>query len=66
MNAVPEFSLNHDYLIDNFRTELEPFLGLVPEDNHANIKAHIAWYNEEDHETVWVVNAKTSHFPVRY
>lgn len=46
-------NLEEDSCIDQPVSKPEPFLDSMLEDNHAKlIKAHAAWYNEEDHETV--------------
>lgn len=36
----------------------------MPEDNHVKLKAHAAWYNEEDHETISAMKVKTTRLPL--
>lgn len=52
MNEIPDVSLTDQSCIEHFIVKPEPFLDSMPDDNHAKLKAHAAWYNEEDHETI--------------
>lgn len=52
MNAVPKLSFNDCPVMNRFVYKSEPFVEIVPYDNHATIKGHAAWYKNDEHETV--------------
>lgn len=59
-----KFLLSGDSFIHHYVDEPKPFLNNVPNDNHAKIVGHAAWYREDDYETVSVFKLKTTHFPL--
>lgn len=56
--------MSDDYFEDHFENKPEPFQGSAREDNHANIKEHAAWYNEDNLETVSAMKVRTRCFPL--
>lgn len=43
-----------------FPIQARTFLDSISEDNPANLKAHAAWYNDENHETLSVMEVETT------
>lgn len=64
MNKLPDISEEDDYFMQHYMSEPEPFSDSMPDDNHAKLTAHTAWYNEEDHKIASVVKVETTRFPL--
>mmetsp|Transcript_40133 Transcript_40133/g.76716 ORF Transcript_40133/g.76716 Transcript_40133/m.76716 type:complete len:81 (-) Transcript_40133:110-352(-) len=56
--------MSNDSFVHHFLDEPQALLDNLLEDNHAKLKAHAAWYNDEDQEIDSVGNVTTTNVPL--
>lgn len=63
-NDLYEVLLNYSSFIEHFVHTPEPFLDTVHIHDHAKLKPHVARYTDVDHETITIMKAETTRFPL--
>lgn len=65
MSPEPPDVLTDDSYIEHFVYNPEPFIEAMPEHDAVQLKAHAAWYVNDNHETVLVLKSHQLKFPTR-